>query len=149
MYRALRSALAAAVGSDPAVTCGGLSGFGAGPRGGGSAIVGPVNVPGQRVRISSLPGVRARLPLPAAGPAAPPASCSSYSATYDVFNWYLVNRANVGISTAPAPPDHTSVITDAQYWAWAAPLLQAQTPGLAGWGLGNFASIGRICRGVA
>lgn len=75
------------------------------------------------------------------------AACSMPQATYDVHNWYLVNRANSGITAGPEPPDHTTVVSLADYWTWAAPLLKAANPGLAGGfgrGLGAYAELGRL-----
>ena len=75
------------------------------------------------------------------------AACAMPHATYDVHNWYLTNRANSGITAGPEPPDHTTVVSLADYWAWAAPLLKAANPGLAGGfgrGLGAYAELGRL-----
>lgn len=75
------------------------------------------------------------------------AACAMPQATYDVHNWYLTNRANSGIAAAPEPPDHTTVVSLADYWTWAAPLLKAANPGLAGGfgrGLGAYAELGRL-----
>ena len=74
-------------------------------------------------------------------------SCAMPLATYDVHNWYLANRANSGIAAGPEPPDHTTVVSLADYWTWAAPLLKAANPGLAGGfgrGLGAYAELGRL-----
>ena len=74
-------------------------------------------------------------------------SCAMPLATYDVHNWYLANRANSGITAGPEPPDHTTVVSLADYWTWAAPLLKAANPGLAGGfgrGLGAYAELGRL-----
>jgi len=73
-------------------------------------------------------------------------SCSMPAATYDVHNWYLVYRANAGITVAPTPPDHTTVISLQNYWVWAAPLLQQSNPGLSGGfggGFGAYWELGR------
>lgn len=75
------------------------------------------------------------------------ASCAMPQATYDVHNWYLTNRASSGITAGPEPPDHTTVVSLADYWTWAAPLLKAANPGLAGGfgkGLGAYAELGRL-----
>lgn len=67
------------------------------------------------------------------------------TSTYDVFNWYLVH-ANVGVTDGQLQaPDHTSQISLAQYWAWAAPQLQSQIPGLSGFGH-IYAGLGAIMR---
>lgn len=74
-------------------------------------------------------------------------ACALPIATYDVHNWYLTNRANSGITAGPEPPDHTTVVSLADYWTWAAPLLKAANPGLAGGfgkGLGAYAELGRL-----
>ena len=97
---------------------------------------------GLTAQIQSHIGSDPALVCPASG------SCGTggVTSTYDVFNWYLV-AANVGVSAGPAPPDHTSQITLAQYWAWVAPILQQQMPGLAG--LGNvYAGLGALVRQV-
>lgn len=75
--------------------------------------------------------------------------CAMPYATYDVHNWYLVNRAGSGIAAAPNPPDHTAVLSLSDYWTWAAPLLKAQVPGLSGGfgrGLGAYAELGQLMR---
>ncbi len=123
MYSQLVAAVQASYGGDPAIGCQGLSGLGAGVQ------------------------VRGHGPAPQAAsdplPPAKPASCSTPLATPDVWNWYLVNRANVGVSSAPSPADAfpgaelSAPITGAQYWAGVSPLLSKQL-GMSG--LGFFGS---------
>ena len=108
-----------------------------------------VTCPGQGVSGFGL--VRTR-PVPApvvavrgAARSAAPASCTAPMASPDVWNWYLVNRANVGVTSAPSSAAmglaESTPVSGPTYWAAAAPLLQQQIPGLAGWrGLGAFAS---------
>lgn len=83
----------------------------------------------------------------------PPSSCLIPSASYDVFNWYLTNRAGLPSSlVAPANPNHTAVISITDYWSWASPLLQAQVKGLSGLrgrGMGHIANIRSIVLGGA
>ena len=153
MFAALQATVAASYGQDPALTCepSGVSGLGvleraamptspAFPRGGdyGPVAVSPVapNVP-----VSGTVS-----PAPVSTAPATPATCSNPYATYDVFNYYLV-QANIGVTAAPAPPDHTSQISLTDYWAWAAPLLQQQMPGLSGFGH-VYAGLGMLTRAV-
>ena len=129
MFQALLAAVQADA-SNPAITCGvgtpsNLSGVGAvetnAPRTSTTSVIASRSIPlvnGGVVRNT-----------PRVSPSGP---CANPIGTYDDFNWYLVNRANVGITSAPNPPDHTSQITLTDYWAWAAPLLQQQIPGLSG-----------------
>ena len=93
--------------------------------------------------------VTATQALAAAAGSASASTCavSSVVATYDVWNWFLVN-AGVGVKDGQLQaPDHTSQISLAQYWAWAAPQLQSQIPGLSG--LGHvYAGLGELVRRV-
>ena len=129
MFAALQSAVAASYGSDPALSCGSsgnLSGLGLVRLVGGPVL----RTPGGATSPSA--GAPAGSSAPASSQ---PATCSNpIASTYDVFNWYLVNRANVGVSSAPTPPPNNGPVSLSDYWAWAAPLLQAQMPGLAGLG---------------
>ena len=148
MYAATLAAEQAAMSAsvpDPALTCVGVTssstvvstrpGVSTVPVGGGSIAVRP-NAP--RTAITGTPSALSGLGA---------ASCAMPQATYDVHNWYLVNRANSGITAGPEPPDHTTVVSLADYWTWAAPLLKAAHPGLAGGfgrGLGAYAELGRL-----
>jgi len=59
-------------------------------------------------------------------------TASNPVASYDVHNWYLVNRANVGVKDGElVAPDHTSQISLNDYWSWASGQLSNQ--GLVGW----------------
>ena len=141
MFSALQSAVAAAYGSDPALTC--SPGMGIVDR---SPIIigkqiGPVLGTGMPAGPAS--NISSVTPVSATSGATRPSRCANPYALYDVFNWYLVNRANVGISSAPAPPDNTTVLSLSDYWAWAAPLLQAQIPGLSGYGA-MYAGLGAL-----
>jgi len=152
MFQSLQSVVQAAVGSDSALSCGGgsagsLSGLGARP---GVAPRPDAGSPSVGVLISRGPsassGIAPNQGIVTNKPRVS-GSCSNPEATYDVFNWYLVNAANVGVSSAPNPPDHTSVISLSDYWTWAAPQLKQMMPGLAGGfngGLGAYAELGRI-----
>lgn len=153
MFSALQSTVAAAYGEDLALTCSpsGVSGLG---------VIERASMPGagrsnvfQPTPIAIVsPGGSPNIPVggstqtPAASMNTVPATCSNPYATYDVFNYYLV-AANVGVSTAPAPPDHTTQLSLTDYWAWAAPLLQEQIPGLSGFGH-VYAGIGALARSI-
>ena len=155
IFEALLQVTQAAYGSDPAVTCSasGIAGFGLVPGHGvtqtATPVVGTSRLGYNPVPVTSVPvrpvggTVSNRSVVPAAAVVAP---CSMPYATADVFNWYLVNRANVGVNVGPNPADHTTVMSLQDYWTWAAPLLQQSMPGLAGgWGgLGAYAELGRI-----
>ena len=157
MFQALQSAVGAAYGGDPALTCGGggsLSGFGVLA----TKTPGGMN-PGSGVQVIKAIGSRPsygivmnapRTTATSDGTGAPTSapSCPALNviATYDVFNWYLV-AAVPSIGTAPSPPDHTSQISLQDYWTWAAPQLKQQIPGLAGGfngGLGAYAELSMI-----
>jgi hypothetical protein len=61
---------------------------------------------------------------------------SNPTATCDVFNYYLTLAA-VGVPNGMldcSPIRNNGPLTLTAYWAWAAPLLQAQFPGLSGLG---------------
>ena len=145
MFQALLKAVQADS-SNPAMSCAAnsLAGFGVTrstlTRAGGGIVANPPRT------IATAPTGGT---TPTATPALTGGACSNPVGTYDDFNWYLVNRANVGVSTAPNPPDHTSQITLTDYWTWAAPALQQMMPGLAGGfgrGLGGYAELGAILR---
>lgn len=134
MFAALRKAEQAAFGSDSSLTCGG---------GGAMSGLGILRAP------SSIDVTRASGSAPSRGQstvAAPVTSCANPYATYDGHNWYLTQRANVGVTDGQlAAPDHTTLVSLSDYWAWAAPLLQRQIPGLAG--LGNvYAGLNDLAR---
>ncbi len=139
IYQALQRAVTAAWGSDPSLTCAvGLQGLGVGP---GARTAGAATLPGESTdtALALRGGIAPRGSVQMGGGVCPPASIT---ATYDVFNWYLMQAAPA-IGRAPDSPDHTSQITLSAYWQWAAPALQKQIPGLAGiaglgaiWGLG-------------
>jgi hypothetical protein len=135
MFSALQSAVAAAYGSDPALTC--SPGMGLVDR--SPIIIGKQIGPVLGTGMPAGPASN----ISSVTPVAAPSTCANPYALYDVFNWYLVNRANVGISSAPAPPDNTTVLSLSDYWAWAAPLLQAQIPGLSGYGA-MYAGLGAL-----
>lgn len=134
MYAALVTAVAAGyTGGDTAVTCQGMSGLGIA---GGVRSATPVSSVLGRPRPVGIPNPRT-LPGASTTPAAP-VSCSVPMATPDVWNWYLVNRANVGVSVAPSSTDMgldpSTPITGSAYWAAAAPVLRQRIPGLSGLG---------------
>ena len=148
MFQSLQSAVQAAYGSDPALSCGvgspqSLSGYGAveanAPRGQTNAVAVSRVIAAQSNPLSG--GVVTNAPRGAVS-----GSCSNPLATYDVFNWYLVS-AVPSVGSAPNPPDHTTVISLTDYWVWAAPLLKQAMPGLAGGfngGFGGYAELGMI-----
>lgn len=73
-------------------------------------------------------------------------SASNPVASYDVHNWYLVNRTDAGLTDGQLQaPDHTTQISLTDYWAWAAPQLQQAMPGLTGLGY-VYAGLGAIAR---
>lgn len=122
MYSQLIAAVSAAYGGDPAIGCPG-SGLSAGPMSARS------NRPGS-------PGSR---PGPTAALATAPKACSTPLADPNVWNWYLVNRTQSGVTNAPDPSvafpgaDLSVQITGAQYWAGVSPLLAKQL-GMSGLG---------------
>ena len=93
---------------------------------------------------SMLSALQAQLAQNAGDPALS-SSGGTVSAVCDVFNYYLV-AAGVGVSDGMLQcSDHSTVMTVAQYWAWAAPQLQTKIPGLSG--LGNvYAGLGWLAR---
>lgn len=156
MFQSLQAAVKAAFGVDPHLSCAGMSGFGIlpghGTSTGTSAPPTPPPIIGRQGFVTDpnplqitdrrIGGVVAQRP---AAPVSGPSSCANPMATYDVFNWYLTNRA--GGPAGPNPPDHTSVVSLTDYWTWAAPLLKQAIPGLAGGfngGLGGYAELGMI-----
>jgi hypothetical protein len=155
----LLAAVQSAYGSDSAIGCAGsgssLSGFGAIETNGPRVGTGGVSIVTRR----SATGYTAASPGGSLGvetnmPRGNAAACSTFQATYDVFNWYLTNRSQIPSSVpivGPNPPDHTTVVTFDQYWAWVAPLLQQQVKGLSGFrgGLGHFQALAGVCRGRA
>lgn len=121
MYSALVAAVVAGYnGGDTAVTCGGgLSGLGiqrtfrpVAPTAGGTPVTAATRVGSNR------------------------SGCIDPHASPDVWNWYLSQRANVGVTNPPSSAamglDASTPIDGPTYWAAAAPLLQAATPGLSG-----------------
>lgn len=60
-------------------------------------------------------------------------SCSDPIASYDVHNWYLVNRTNAKVPDGLLDGSGQGGPLS-QYWAWAAPQLQQHFPGLSGLG---------------
>jgi hypothetical protein len=91
-----------------------------------------------------LAALQAKLAASAGDPALVTANGVT-SATCDVFNYYLV-AAGVGVTDGMLDcSDHTTQIPVTQYWAWAAPQLQAAIPGLSGLG-GVYAGLGAIAR---
>ena len=160
MFAALKAKVATAYqNGETAVTCqqsfgtaSNLSGFGAieanapsartsaAATGGVSRVIAARSIPLTGGIVTNAPRVTA------------PAGCSTYSATYDVLNWYLTQTGMLGQTVTPDPPDHTSIVTLEQYWAWVSPLLQQQIQGLSGmgrWGLGHIGNIRAIVRGAA
>lgn len=129
---------------DPALSCPGAAVTAAPlPVNGGGSIATNPNAP--RTANGQPTGTIVGTPAALSGFGA--SGCLNPVATYDVHNWYLVNRANSGIVSAPANSDHTTEISLSDYWVWAAPLLQASNPGLSGGfgrGLGAYAELGRI-----
>lgn len=146
MYAALLAAEQAAMTAsvpDPALSCAGVTAPTATPVAGRPGVS---TVPVGGGSIAVRPPVRSGSGT-AAALSGLGAACAMPMATYDVHNWYLTNRANSGITAGPEPPDHTTVVSLADYWAWAAPLLKAANPGLAGGfgrGLGAYAELGRL-----
>jgi hypothetical protein len=152
MYANLQASVQAAYGSNPALSCGtttgtgvsGFGGFGATPSrmlqpvgGSSSRSLQPVGTtsPSRLRSVNTQPVIVGTMIPSSGGTQTPPANCptGSIQATYDDFNWYLL-QANPSISAPPNAPDHTSQITLNQYWQWAAPLLKQQIPGLSGLG---------------
>lgn len=72
-----------------------------------------------------------------------PASCSDPIASYEVHNWYLVNRTNANVPDGLLNDGGQSGPLSA-YWAWAAPQLQKHFPGLAGADV--YAGLGALIR---
>lgn len=131
MLAGLTKEVTAAYGADPALSC-------SASNSGESVTTAQANLTSTQAALSQSPAdptllLQLGLDLQALATAssAAPATCQNPYATYDVFNYYLV-AANVGVTTAPAPPDNTSVISLSAYWAWCAPLLQQAMPGLSG-----------------
>lgn len=144
----LSAAIAGMKGGDTSVSCAGLSGYrrglGIGGRGTSLRSSGDPTAPLPDPRFTHP--VAGGIALRSTGSAsAAPVSCSTPTATYDVWNWYLVNRTNAGISSGPsssdAGVDPTVQLTAAQFWAAVAPLLRQRIPGISGFGF--FASVFR------
>ena len=163
MYSQLvAAALAGMSGGDTAVTCGdGMSGYrgmgryrglGAGGRSTNAAVPVDVSDPTAAVSPSPLRGAVGR-PIGAnrvtgggsvlggsTAQSSTPAACSTPLATPDVWNWYLVNRTQAGVSSAPDPSvafpgaDLSAPITGAQYWAGVSPLISSSL-GMSGLGV--------------
>lgn len=149
LYANFLAATKAAVGSDPQVTCPSSTA-------GQSAALAcqgqftALQAAGGPVALTA-PGVLAACLADAVNVAKNAPACDLPQATYDVFNWYLMNRSNApaALSAPLDPPDHTSVIPITQYWAWVSPLLQKQIVGLSGmgaWGMGHIGAIRQIVR---
>lgn len=135
MYSALIAAVVAGYnGGDPAVTCGsGLSGLGI-PRPGNLA---PAPVVTRTVR--PVAPTAGGTPVTAATRVGSNRSgCIDPHASPDVWNWYLSQRANVGVTNPPTSAamglNENTPIDGPTYWAAAAPLLQVNMPGLSGFG---------------
>jgi len=122
---------------DTAVTCpggAGLSGLGL-VRAGSVAVRAPETTP------RGTPTAN-----PAAVTTAAPrvATCNTPYATPDVWNWYLVNRTQAGVATAPDPSvafpgvDTTQPMPGSTYWAGVSPLISASL-GMSGLGAFGYA----------
>lgn len=115
-------------------------------------VSGPVTLPPVAQTGNSLASILAALQASEAAAfgsdTALSGSASNPTASYDVHNWYLVNRTSAGVQDGQlSAPDHTSEITLTAYWAWAAPQIQALFPGLSG--LGDvYAGLGALARTV-
>jgi hypothetical protein len=132
MYSALVAAVIAGYqGGDTAVTCSGsMSGLGI-PRPTTLAPAATVVIP--RPVAPTAGGT----PVTAATRVGSNRSgCINPQASPDVWNWYLSQRANVGVSNPPSSAamglDENTPIDGPTYWAAASPLLQAAMPGLSG-----------------
>lgn len=134
IFSNLSAAELAAVGADPALSCPGAP---------GAPVAAPVLRRSPGGGIATPPTTTKPTGVSGLGDACDPV------ATYDVHSWYLVYRANSGITTPPDAPDHTTQIPLSQYWAWAAPLLSQQIPGLSGYakGIAGLGALVRAARG--
>lgn len=66
-------------------------------------------------------------------------------ADYDVHNYYVVHSGNGIPDGLLQAPDHTTLLTLSDYWAWAAPQLSAKIAGLSGVGA-VYAGLGALAR---
>jgi pyruvate/2-oxoglutarate dehydrogenase complex dihydrolipoamide acyltransferase (E2) component len=152
MFSALKARIAQSYGTDPALTCGGQSSGGDGM----AAALAQYQKAQQDMQLASTAQdsvsaiatasqeLAAALAAIQAAGGSSPATCDNPTSGYDNFNWYLMN-SGVGVSAAPQPSNGGAQVTLTDYWAWVAPLLQKQIPGLAG--LGDvYAGLGELVR---
>jgi hypothetical protein len=139
MYQNLQSIVVAQLGIDPALTCTqGMQGLGIGTGSRGSNLiagtpietgivdtntvnVGPHGAVAGGVAPRTTPSVRN------GGGCVP----GSIQATYEVFNYYLLQAAPA-IGMVPNAPAGNPPVSLSDYWNWAGPMLQAQIAGLSG-----------------
>lgn len=148
IYAALQSAVVGAFGTDPALTCpsgAGVSAVSAGATALRSITAPQITIPEQGGHPAAVAGGIPRRTVATGQTSAPSCPAASITATYDVFNYYLM-KAVPSIGSAPNPPDHTSTLTLSGYWQWAAPVLQQQIPGLSGLGRAGLGAIWGILR---
>ena len=142
MFSSLQAVVQAAYGSDSALSCAGAVPVGPTPSNPPASTVNTGS--GSHASMSGFGDISTDSTLVASGSPLP-ATCANPISTKDVFNWYLVNRANVGISSGPSSNSDQTPLSLTDYWAWAAPQLQTMHPGLSGYG-SIYAGLGEITR---